>query len=106
MLFFFLQFLLIIIIVQFGIKNAAGLEYYLTTVAGTGTTGLSTGDGGQATLASVNNPSGIWADNQGNIYFSEGDSCKIRKIDSFGIISLMDQEWEVIWVGMEESQLQ
>lgn len=86
MLLFFLQFLIIISITQFDIQSAA-LEYYLTTVAGTGTTGVSTGDGGQATSASVNNPSGIWADNQGNIYFSEGDSYKIHRIDSFGIIS-------------------
>ena len=53
--------------------------------AGNGTAGYS-GDGGQATLAQLSNPTGITIDGNGNIYMTEA-SCHVRKISVGGIIS-------------------
>ncbi|MBT5448311.1 MAG: hypothetical protein HOK90_03885, partial [Gemmatimonadetes bacterium] len=53
----------------------------ITTIAGTGTAS-STGDGGAATLATVNYPSGVAVDGSGNIYVSERIGYRIRKIDA------------------------
>lgn len=59
-----------------------------TVLAGDGFAG-DFGDGGLAVNAQLNNPSAISIDNFGNIYFGEfdGESTKIRKIDTDGIIS-------------------
>jgi uncharacterized protein (TIGR03437 family) len=57
----------------------------LTTVAG-GTFGFS-GDGGPATKAALNFPSGVALDSAGNIYFADkGNNC-VRKVDTKGIIT-------------------
>ena len=58
----------------------------ITTFAGTGTAGFY-GDGGQATLAQLNNPQGLTADISGNIFISDGGNQRIRKVTSSGIIS-------------------
>ncbi|HLK66507.1 MAG TPA: IPT/TIG domain-containing protein [Bryobacteraceae bacterium] len=55
----------------------------ITTVVGNGTAGFS-GDGGQATAAMLNIPSGITVDSAGNLYFA--DNNRVRKV-SQGIIS-------------------
>ena len=57
----------------------------ITTFAGNGTSG-STGDGGQATNATLNHPTILFADPAGNIYVSVNYQ-SIRKIDASGIIS-------------------
>src|ERR1700744_1730390 len=57
----------------------------ITTVAGNGTTGYS-GDGGQATLAELNHPSGIAFDAIGNIYVADYWNNCIRKINTLGVI--------------------
>ena len=51
----------------------------LASIAGTGVMG-STGDGGAATQALVNDPGAIAVDKQGNIYFSEITPAKVRRI--------------------------
>ncbi len=51
----------------------------ISTVAGTGASG-STGDGAAATAALLNAPSGICADNRGNIYFSDVSNRRIRML--------------------------
>jgi hypothetical protein len=56
----------------------------ITTIAGNGMAGFS-GDGGQATNATLNSPSGITIDKKGNIYIADGN--RIRMINSFGIIN-------------------
>ena len=58
----------------------------ITTFAGTGTAG-STGDGGFATAAQLNNIGGVTADIAGNIYITETTGAKIRKVSPSGIIS-------------------
>lgn len=58
----------------------------ITTIAGTGTAGFS-GDGGPATQAQLNLPSGIALDGKGNIFFSDRSNNRIRVIDSSGKIS-------------------
>lgn len=59
---------------------------YITTIAGQGTSGIF-GDGGPATAAKVNYPSGMIMDKVGNIYFADSRNNRIRKIDTAGIIS-------------------
>jgi sugar lactone lactonase YvrE len=64
--------------------NAAGI---ITTIAGTGTIGLDTGDGGPATAAMVQ-PNMIALDRAGNIYFTSGGGETVRRIDAVtGIIT-------------------
>jgi sugar lactone lactonase YvrE len=63
--------------------NTSGI---ITTIAGTGVAGY-TGDGGPATLATLNKPYGIILDAAGNILFSEVNNSCIRKISTDGIIS-------------------
>lgn len=59
----------------------------ITTVAGNGAYSFS-GDGGPATSASLFDPSGIVVDGPGNIYISEYDDSRIRKVDvNTGIIN-------------------
>jgi uncharacterized protein (TIGR03437 family) len=57
----------------------------ITTVAGTGEAGLS-GDGGPATAARLNNPSGVAVDTAGNLYISDYVNHRIRKV-SGGVIT-------------------
>ena len=58
----------------------------ISTVAGTGTAGFS-GDGGAATAAALNYPSGVAADGAGNVYFCDALNNRVRKISTSGIIS-------------------
>ena len=58
----------------------------ISTVAGSGTAGFS-GDGGAATAALLNTPSGVALDGAGNLYISDGLNHRIRKVDSSGNIS-------------------
>jgi len=58
----------------------------ITTIAGTGASSY-TGDGGQATAATLYNPRGIVIDGSGNIYFSDYGNNRIRKINAAGIIT-------------------
>jgi len=57
----------------------------ITTIAGTGTAGFS-GDGGAATKAQLNLPSGVVLDGKGNIFISDRSNNRIRVIDSKGKI--------------------
>ena len=60
---------------------------FVATIAGTGTTGYS-GDGNQATAATIQSPLGINLDNSLNVYFGGTDYHVVRKITvSTGIIS-------------------
>lgn len=59
----------------------------LTIVAGTGTGGGYNGDDIPATTAQIRGAFGIAVDGSGNIYIGEGTNHRVRKINTFGIIS-------------------
>ena len=58
----------------------------ITTVVGNGTAGYS-GDGGPATLASLNSPIGIAVDTAGSLYIADTSNNRIRKIPRGGVIT-------------------
>ena len=57
----------------------------ITTFAGGGSSGL--GDGGPATAAQINVAIDVASDASGNIYISDGNNSRIRKVDPAGIIT-------------------
>jgi uncharacterized protein YjdB len=63
--------------------NTSGI---ISTVAGNGGYGFS-GDGGQATAAHLYSPSGIAVDASGNLYITDYNNLRIRKVNTSGIIS-------------------
>jgi hypothetical protein len=58
----------------------------ISTVAGNGTQGFA-GDGGPAVSAELNTPTGVFADNLGDIYIADVGNQRIRKVDPTGIIT-------------------
>ena len=54
----------------------------ITTVAGSGEPGYS-GDGGPATFATLNSPSGVAVDGQGNIFIADSSNRVVRKVSAF-----------------------
>ena len=59
----------------------------IKTIAGNGTAGYS-GDGGAATSAKINAPTGVAVDSAGNIYIADDSNNRIRKVTaSTGVIS-------------------
>ena len=52
----------------------------ITTVAGSGTAGYA-GDGGQATEARLNTPSGVCVDRDGNVYVADTYNHRVRRVD-------------------------
>ena len=58
----------------------------ITTVVGNGTSGYS-GDGGQASAAKLNFPTGVTLDAVGNLYIADYNNNRIRKINTAGIIT-------------------
>ena len=63
--------------------TAAGI---ITTFAGTGTASFS-GDGGPATSATLNSPDAVAVDGAGNVYISDTNNRRIRKVTVAGTIS-------------------
>ncbi len=63
--------------------SASGI---ISTIAGTGVSGYS-GDGGAATVANLNRPSGLAADGTGNLYIADCSNNAIRKVSVTGIIT-------------------
>ena len=58
----------------------------ITTVAGTGEPGFS-GDGGPATKARLNLPIAVAVDEEGNLYISDEENYRVRKVNKVGIIT-------------------
>lgn len=58
----------------------------ISTIAGDGIAGFS-GDGGQATSARLNFPTGVFVDRVGNVYFADRENHRIRRIDTSGVIT-------------------
>ncbi len=63
-----------------------GLDGVIETIAGTGAAGYS-GDGGKATAATLRDPRGVTVDAAGNVYITDTDNNRIRKVDTAGIIT-------------------
>lgn len=60
----------------------------ISTVAGSGASGYS-GDGGPATSATLNFPSGIALDGAGNVYIADTENNVIRKVTAAGTITTL-----------------
>jgi sugar lactone lactonase YvrE len=58
----------------------------ITTVAGNGTDGFS-GDGGPATAAQLNCPSGVVVDNTGKLFIADYNNDRIREVNASGVIT-------------------
>jgi sugar lactone lactonase YvrE len=58
----------------------------ITTMAGNGGIGFS-GDGGQATNASLDNPYGVAVDDTGDLFIADANNNRVREVNSFGTIS-------------------
>ncbi len=58
----------------------------ITTVAGSGI-GSFSGDGGPATSAWLNVPTGVFVDGSGNLHIADAGNSRIRKVDASGIIT-------------------
>lgn len=61
------------------------IDGIITTVAGNGTDGFS-GDGGDATAASLNFPGGIAVDHTGNLFIADCNNNRVRKVTTDGKI--------------------
>jgi uncharacterized protein (TIGR03437 family) len=55
------------------------------TIAGTGSPGFE-GDGGQATLALLDGPAGLFLDGSGALYFADGNNNRIRRLTPDAIV--------------------
>ena len=62
------------------IRNRTASTDKISTIAGTGTKPGYSGDGGAATSAKLNEPTGIVLDSSGNVYFSDYGNSVVRKI--------------------------
>jgi sugar lactone lactonase YvrE len=59
---------------------------FITTVAGNGTQGYG-GDGGPATGAELDYPTGVAVDNAGNLYIADARNNRVRRVDRSGVIT-------------------
>ncbi len=66
----------------------ASINGLITTVAGNGISG-SSGDGGAATNAKLQNPGGVVVDALGDLFIADTASCRIRRVGTNGIITTM-----------------
>lgn len=64
-----------------------GRPQTISTVAGSGTPGIASGDGGPATSAVIGFPQGVAVDGAGDIFIADGLNNRVRKVDTAGIIS-------------------
>jgi len=70
----------------------------ITTVAGDSSVGVA-GDGGPATAAQLNHPTGIDVDSAGNLYIADSANHRIRKVDTTGNITTIAGDGNSGFVG-------
>ena len=68
------------------VRKINGVTGIITTIAGNGIASFS-GDGGLATAATLNNPLCLCFDTCGNLFITDNQNNKVRKINTAGIIS-------------------
>jgi hypothetical protein len=68
------------------IRRVDAVTRIITTIAGRDSAGFY-GDGGPATAALMNSPGFVRFDNKGNLYFVDQTNNRVRKIDTFGVIT-------------------
>lgn len=79
------------------IRRVDAITKVLTTIAGTGRAGFS-GDGGPAVAADLSGPTGVALDASGNVYLSDTENSRVRRVDAAtGTITT------VIGTGVSES---
>ena len=77
----------IYILLSLSLISLTGRSQIISTIAGNGVASY-TGDGGQATLAGLNNPSGIAFDNSsGNMYIADASNHVVRMVTPAGVIT-------------------
>lgn len=76
------------------IRKVDGTTGIITTIVGVGTAGFS-GDGGPAITAEISGQASLVFDTAGNLYIGDGGNGRIRKVDTFGIITTIagDGNW-------------
>jgi sugar lactone lactonase YvrE len=71
------------------------VEGVVTTVCGNGSAGFS-GDGGLATDAQLYSPMGVAVDSAGNLYISDTQNNRVRKVSTTGIITTVAGRKQVL----------
>ncbi len=68
------------------IRKVTASTGIITTIAGTGSASFS-GDGGAATAATLNGPSGVAVDGSGNVYIADVNNNRVRIVNTSGVIN-------------------
>ncbi len=68
------------------VRRVAAADGRISTIAGNGTLGFS-GEGGQATAASLSLPGAVAVDATGNMYIADNGNLRIRRVTPAGVIS-------------------
>ncbi len=76
-----------LLIAENGRIRKVTLDGTIDTVAGNGPTSGSSGEGGPATAARLDEPMGVAADPGGNLFIADVDNSRIRKVNPAGIIT-------------------
>ena len=74
------------IVLFFSFSLCVSAQGVITTLAGNGNM-ASSGDGGQATQASIGRVDSVAVDSMGNVYFTDESFHRVRKVDANGVIN-------------------
>src|SRR6476646_1044998 len=71
---------LLALILSLGVEVVQAQTETITTFAGNGTQGFS-GDGLKATLAELDDPTGVAVDSSGNVFIADSVNNRVRRVD-------------------------